>query len=227
LYDKAGAMAAMGRLHQAGDSPPAQRPSVSPHPDLEAEEIEQDPAERDRSVSLLSSGSITVLACQLLYLLLDLKARGWAMARLPLELHLTSVTVAALILGASTLLHGSNWLRRNWCGVAFVLCGTVMSVTAGLNRLGAIDPNGIWFFATVSIFASGTGVLLPWGPRWQAAYNIICLVDFAIGSGSPLVNPYGWLGMSSAVAVSQSASIVNERFRRAVQHQVAAARASE
>src|SRR5260370_26380287 len=99
LYDKAGAMAAMVRLHQDGDSPPAHMQPVLPPP-----QAEQDDADSDRFVSLLRIAGIIVLTCQVAYLLLDLNARGWAMARLPLALHLTNVTVAALILGTVTAL---------------------------------------------------------------------------------------------------------------------------
>ncbi|MFZ0889829.1 MAG: ATP-binding protein, partial [Candidatus Binataceae bacterium] len=149
------------------------------------------------------------------------QAAGWwwnvhrSGSGIPPQLAISGV-LSIIAVSTALALTWSAWFTRNWRTVALGLAATVIGDTL-VYSLPSSDPESL--FVGLMLLSVGAGALLPWGPRWQGAPNLICLGAMALQSLWMANRPddYGflrWLGLSTAVALTQFTALMHERRRR-------------
>jgi len=157
---------------------------------------------------MLRLSAAVIVVFQSAYLLDELTSSHFRAATA--GLHLFNVGVASLAFGISF----NAWLVRYWRGTVLVMCGTVIGVTAAIN---VVRHEDVPLFIVALLFSTGTGCLIPWSERWQAALNAFALGAFAVGEVLiPVHDPYlyfRWLGMLTAVTIAQLAAHLTGLYR--------------
>ena len=124
-------------------------------------------------------------------------------------LHLFNIGVTCLAFGISF----SPRLVRYWRGIVLATCWAVLGGTAAIN---AIRHEDIPLFIVVLLFSTGTGCLIPWSERWQAALNVFALASFAIVAALMSHDPFiyfRWLAILTGVAIAQLAAHLTALYR--------------
>jgi PAS domain S-box-containing protein len=169
------------------------------------------------ALRLLRVGACSLILYQSVYFALSLSLRERARPQTA-PLHLFNIAVGCVALAAT--FAWPEWLRRRWEIVALGMCA---GVTAGTTAITLLTGDHVQFFIVMVLFALASGALLPWRGAWQLAFNATLLAQFAIVSGwSPTYRGVSeWMGILTAAGLSQCATLINERFRRAMRTQVA------
>ncbi len=157
---------------------------------------------------MLRVGAVVIVVFQSAYLLNELSSpsdRSGTAA-----LHLFNVGVSSLAFGVSF----NAWLVRYWRQTVLVMCWAVIGGTAAIN---VIRHEDVPLFIVALLFSTGTGCLIPWSERWQAALNVFALAAFAADEAlMSAQDPYiyfRWLGMLTAVTIAQLAAHLTGLYR--------------
>ena len=168
--------------------------------------------------SILRAASIATIAFQMGYTLLDRVEYPQTFAR-TLPLHIASITLG-LVAGVATL---SPRAMRNWRAIALAICSSILAITAWI---GAINSDDDVLVASILLSFLGSGTLIPWNPRWQAALNVsgaLALLGYQAQTADP--NPriaISWTMLLSAALLSQLSAVLGARYRRKLAEQLAA-----
>jgi PAS domain S-box-containing protein len=157
---------------------------------------------------MLRVGAVVIVVFQSAYLLNELSSpsdRSGTAA-----LHLFNVGVSSLAFGVSF----NAWLVRYWRQTVLLMCWAVIGGTAAIN---VIRHEDVPLFIVALLFSTGTGCLIPWSERWQAALNVFALAAFAADEAlMSAQDPYiyfRWLGMLTAVTIAQLAAHLTGLYR--------------
>jgi PAS domain S-box-containing protein len=167
--------------------------------------------------SILRAAGLAILAFQIGYTVLDGVEYPLTFAG-TLPLHIASMALA-LIAVMATL---SPWAMRHWRAIALAICASILAITAWI---GAINSNGDVLVASILLSFLGSGALIPWSPRWQAAFNAsgaLALLGYSTHTADP--NPriaISWLMLLSAALLSQLSAALGARYRRKFADQLA------
>lgn len=158
---------------------------------------------------MLRVSAVVIFVFQTAYLLNELNSPNSRPATA--GLHLFNAGVTCLAFGISL----NAWLVRYWRGIVLAMCWAVIGGTAAIN---VIRNEDVPLFIVALLFATGTGRLIPWSERWQAALNIFALAAFAIGhalisAGDPFIY-FRWLAILTSVAIAQLAAHLTTLYRR-------------
>jgi PAS domain S-box-containing protein len=168
--------------------------------------------------SILRAAALAILAFQIGYTLLDGVEYPQTFAR-TLPLHIASMALALLAVIATF----SPRAMRNWRAIALAICASILVITAWI---GAINSDGDVLVASILLSFLGSGALIPWSPRWQAAFNAsgaLALLGYSTHTTDP--NPriaISWLMLLSAALLSQLSAALGTRYRRKFAEQLAA-----
>ncbi len=168
--------------------------------------------------SILRATSLAITAFQIGYAVLDGVEYPQTFAR-TLPLHIASITLGLGALMATL----SPWIMRNWRPIALAICASILAITAWI---GAIDGDGDVLLASILLSFLASGALVPWNPRWQAAFNLsgaLALLGYSMHAADP--NPriaISWLMLLSAALLSQLSAVLGARYRRKLAEQFAA-----
>jgi signal transduction histidine kinase/DNA-binding response OmpR family regulator len=173
-------------------------------------------------VNILRSGTILVALFQTAYMLLDLNLSP-ALFRAALPLHLAIVVTAAIGFVATLSSTG----RRHWRALAFWMITVVLFSTTALSVVsGRPEP----FYLAVVLMVTGAAALLPWESRWQLLLNGMALAAMFVQTWRVPDDLFEmhWLAGLLAIGLGQTAVIINQNYRRAMdQARMAALEASE
>ncbi|MGC2762710.1 MAG: PAS domain S-box protein [Candidatus Binatus sp.] len=168
--------------------------------------------------SILRAASIAIIAFQIGYTVLDGVEYPQTFTR-TLPLHIASITLG-LVAVVATL---SPRAMRNWRAIALAICSSILAITAWI---GAINSDGDALVASILLSFLGSGALIPWNPRWQAAFNVsgaLALLGYSMQTADP--NPriaISWMMLLSAALLSQLSAVLGTRYRRKLAEQLAA-----
>jgi hypothetical protein len=109
------------------------------------------------------------------------------------------------------------WCARRWREFVFLeFSGMVISAVI----ISSLTAQPIECFLAAVLLQTGAAVLVPWGPRWQAALFTVCVC--AITVGALLVPPAGastqylWIDLLAAAGLAQFVAVTTQRYRREV-----------
>jgi two-component system sensor histidine kinase/response regulator len=132
-------------------------------------------------------------------------------------LHLLNMLLGVAILGATS----TNIVKTHWRSVVWFSCCALMVST---TLIGLADKRPALMFGSVLLLLIGSGVLIPWGWRWQAAVEIVGIVCLIVASLTIPLTAYFWIILGSAVALAHLTHEVGRRNRlrikQALQSQV-------
>ena len=161
------------------------------------------------AILMLRVGALVIIVFQSGYLLNELESLDYWPATL--GLHLSNIVFACVALGASF----NAGLARHWRGIVLA---TSCAVIGGTTAISLIRHEDVPLFITALLFSMGTGCLIPWNERWQAALNIFALAAFALDEALiPAHDPYlyyRWLGMLNGVTIAQLSAYLAGVYRR-------------
>ncbi|MGZ6227355.1 MAG: hypothetical protein ACXWNE_04445, partial [Candidatus Binataceae bacterium] len=120
---------------------------------------------------MLRISTVVIFAFQTAYFVNELNSSGYR--PVTAGLHLFNIGAACLALSISL----NSWSMRYWRGTVLAMSWAVIAGTGAIN---VIRNEDIPLFAVTLLFATGTGCLIPWSERWQAALNIYALAAFTI-----------------------------------------------
>ena len=166
------------------------------------------------SSQLLRTGALLIILFQLALLSFDYYFRPGLERFPPVALHIFAILCGGLAFGGTLLRN--RWLHAQWRLVAFAICSlVVIAMTAIEGLTGQIVP----FYSGMLLFVVGTGLLLPWGSAWQAAFAGVVIAAFATSSlrmsSDPLIG-YGWLGILAAASLAQCSTVLIDAFRKSI-----------
>ncbi len=168
--------------------------------------------------SILRAASIAITAFQIGYTVLDAVEYPQTFAR-TMPLHIASMALGLVAIMATL----SPRAMRNWRAIALAICASILAITAGI---GAINSDGDVLVASILLSFLGSGALIPWSPRWQAAFNVsgaLALLGYSMQTADP--NPriaLSWTMLMSAALLSQLSAVHATRYRRKLAEQLAA-----
>jgi PAS domain S-box-containing protein len=158
---------------------------------------------------MLRVGALVMIVFQSGYLLNELESLDYRPATL--GLHLFNIVFACVALGVSF----NAGLARHWRGIVLATC---CAVIGGTTAISLIRHEDVPLFITALLFSMGTGCLIPWNQRWQAALNIFALAAFALDEALiPAHDPYlyyRWLGMLNGITIAQLSAYLAGVYRR-------------
>jgi two-component system sensor histidine kinase/response regulator len=161
------------------------------------------------AVLMLRVGALIIIVFQSGYLLNELKSLDYRPATL--GLHLFNIVFACVALGVSY----NAGLARYWRGIVLATC---CAVIGGTTAISLIRHEDVPLFITALLFSTGTGCLIPWKERWQAALNVFALAAFALDEALIPAHDrylyYRWLGMLNGVTIAQLAAYLAGVYRR-------------
>jgi len=200
---------------------PHSRNGSTPHAAAEAPPTRSAPATRSAGLTdllttdneywgalMLRVSAVVIVVFQSAYLLNELNSPNhWPATA---GLHLFNVGVSSLAFGITF----NARLVSHWRGAMLTMSWAVMGGTAAIN---VIRQEDVPLFIVALLFATGTGCLIPWSERWQAALNVFALAAFATDEALiPVSDPYihfRWLGMLTAVTIAQLAAHLTSLYR--------------
>jgi len=159
------------------------------------------------------SGPVAVLF-MLAYLVVSERGAG------PGRSMLTTTHWVAL--GATACFFGITWLpafRRHWRLWTLLFSILILSL---FIRIGMTNGDSVSPFVAILLCPVASASFVRWNPRWQAAMNVACLLEFAAAMHFfPIPNPfqlYRWLGLLAALCLAQFTAVFlhdyDRRFRR-------------
>jgi len=168
--------------------------------------------------SILRAASFAIIAFQIGYTVLDAVEYPQTFAR-TLPLHIASMTLGLVAIMATL----SPRALRNWRAIVLAICTSLMAITVWI---GVINSDGDVLIASLLLSFLGTGALIPWSPRWQAAFNAsggLAMLGYSMQTADP--NPrlaISWVMLLSAALLSQLSAVHGARYRRKLAEQLAA-----
>ena len=123
-------------------------------------------------VRQLRANVLVVAALLLLYLAMEFQARPGLVQHL-IELD----TICLGLLGIAFLLTFSELFARHWRAVTFIFCSLLVSVGTAISVIVRM-PDA--YLAGLVLFSMGCAVFVPWEAKWQAVFNLTCIVAFVI-----------------------------------------------
>jgi PAS domain S-box-containing protein len=151
--------------------------------------------------------------------------RGGALSPIEWTLRLCA-TAFGLAVFVATFVRAARAIDR-WELYAFTMDAVVLGAMT-LN--GLINREALHLFVFILLYAALTPSMLPWGPRWQAAFGVLTSSYFAIAAYQLRLGlsaeVYWTYGMISAVGVGQFISVLMNEFRQTVSSQLQALVAS-
>ena len=158
---------------------------------------------------MLRISTVVIFAFQTAYFVNELNSSGYR--PVTAGLHLFNIGAACLALSISL----NSWSMRYWRGTVLAMSWAVIAGTGAIN---VIRNEDIPLFAVTLLFATGTGCLIPWSERWQAALNIYALAAFTIDEAlisvhDPLIY-FRWLALLTAIVIAQLAAHLTALYRR-------------
>ena len=158
---------------------------------------------------MLRVSAVVIVVFQTAYLLDELNAPDhWPAAT---GFHLFNIGVSSLAL----VITFNASLARYWRGIVLAMCWAVIGGTAAIN---VIRHEDLPLFIAALLFSTGTGCLIPWNERWQAALNVFALAAFAADEALiPAHDHYlyfRWLAVLTAVIIAQLAAHLTSLYRR-------------
>ncbi len=168
--------------------------------------------------SALRAASLAIIVFQIGYAVLDGGEYPQTFAR-TLPLHIASMTLGVVALMATL----SPRAMRNWRAIALAICSSILAITAWI---AAINSDGDVLVASILLSFLGSGALIPWSPRWQAAFNVsgaLALLGYSMQAAHPISRlAIAWTMLVSAALLSQLSSVHGTRYRRKLAEQLAA-----
>ena len=156
-------------------------------------------------VTQMRVGASLVIAFQLACLLAaPYQARPAAPGTAPL--HLLNMLLGVAILGATY----TDVVKAHWRSVVWFSCCALMVST---TLIGLADKRPALMFGSVLLLLIGSGVLIPWGWRWQAAVEIVGIACLIVASLTIPLTVYFWIILASAVALAHLTHEVGRRNR--------------
>jgi signal transduction histidine kinase len=163
---------------------------------------------------LKSSGPVAVL---FMLAFLILSNRG----AIPGHPRLTIAHWTAL--AATAAFFGLTWLpafRRHWRLWTLLFAIFIMSL---LVRISATSGNPVTTFVAVILCPIASASFVRWNPRWQAAMNLACLLEFAAATYFlPLLDDfqaYRWIGVLAALCLAQFTAVFLHDYDRRLHRQ--------
>ncbi len=168
--------------------------------------------------SVLRAASLAIIAFQIGYTVLDGGEYPQTFAR-TLPLHIASMTLGVVAFMATLSPHA----MRNWRAIALAIGASILAITAWI---AAINSDGDVLGATIMLSFLGSGALIPWSPRWQAAFNVsgaLALLGYSMQATGPDSRlAIAWMVLVSAALLSQLSAVHGTRYRRKLAEQLAA-----
>ncbi len=168
--------------------------------------------------SVLRAASLAIIAFQIGYTVLDGGEYPQTFAR-TLPLHIASMTLGVVAFMATLSPHA----MRNWRAIALAIGASILAITAWI---AAINSDGDVLGATIMLSFLGSGALIPWSPRWQAAFNFsgaLALLGYSMQATGPDSRlAIAWMVLVSAALLSQLSAVHGTRYRRKLAEQLAA-----
>ncbi|MGA2409121.1 MAG: response regulator [Candidatus Binataceae bacterium] len=179
--------------------------------------------ETDQRVLGLRVGAICIVLFQITYLIFIYLNR-LALGPFSSLGHIFNIACPLLLVAAS--FRSTAWLERFWRITALLACTIV---TLNMGFLAILEQEARPLLVSSILFPLATALLLPWEPAWQAASSAVAVITtLSIGAlGTSEYSYPAWMGLFSAAAVGQAATIIRTRFRQAKDHFVAELAASE
>jgi PAS domain S-box-containing protein len=157
-------------------------------------------------------GALLVVAFQLACLFAD-PLHVPAAARVTVPLHALNLLLGVAILGATyTELFSAHWRVVCWC----TCCTLIVSTTL----IGLADKRPLLLFLSVLLFMIGSGALIPWGWRWQAALEVVGSACLVIASLTIGLTGYVWITLATAVALAHLTYEVGRRNRARIKQSI-------
>ena len=168
--------------------------------------------------SILRAASLAIIAFQIGYTVLDGVEYAQTFAR-TLPLHIASMTLCLVAIMATL----SPRAMRNWRPIALAICSSILAITAWI---AAINSNGDVLVASILLSFLGSGALIPWSPRWQAAFSVsgaLALLGYSMQAADPNSRlAIAWMMLVSAALLSQLSAVHGTRYRRKLAEQLSA-----
>jgi two-component system, sensor histidine kinase and response regulator len=120
----------------------------------------------------------------------------------------------------------SSWLARRWRVLAFLSCSAVF---AGMAAMSVITGKSGSLFVACMLLIVASGSIIPWEPRWQAAFNIVPVIALAIGApyARDGFNNFQWVEILTAIVFAQVTNLTLTSHREALRRRLAGLRSSE
>ena len=168
--------------------------------------------------SALRTGAIVIIALQIGYMVLGRIVYPHNFARTS-PFHVAGVTLGLIALVTAL----SRCAMRNWRVISLLVYTAIIASTAFVTVIdGDCDP----LVASIVLFSFGTGAMLPWGPRWQAALEVggaIAMIGYSMHTAdSTLSVANDWTTVVGALVLSQITAIHGARYRQKLAEQLAA-----
>jgi two-component system, sensor histidine kinase and response regulator len=143
----------------------------------------------------------------------------------PLAALYISELVLTVLIFALTF---TQWFRGHWRAPVFVLASALVASALAIS-ISTAEP--VAFFGAALMLMLGSAALVPWGPRWQLAFSILCLAacGFALLT-LPMpegLAAYRMLMMVMAAGLAQFIAIMAEHYRREFRFRIAALQENE
>jgi len=168
--------------------------------------------------SILRASALAIIVFQIGYIVLDGGEYPQTLAR-TLPLHIASITLGLVAIMATL----SPRAMRSWRAIALAICSSILAITAWI---GVINSDGDVLVASILLSFLGSGALIPWSPRWQAAFNVsgaLALLWYSMETADPNSRlAVAWIMLVSAALLSQLSTVHGARYRRNLAHQLAA-----
>ena len=168
--------------------------------------------------SILRAASLAIIAFQIGYTVLDGVEYAQTFAR-TLPLHIASMTLCLVAIMATR----SPRAMRIWRPIALAICASILAITAWI---AAINSNGDVLVASILLSFLGSGALIPWSPRWQAAFSVngaLVLLGYSMQAADPNSRlAVAWMMLVSAALLSQLSAVHGTRYRRKLAEQLSA-----
>lgn len=157
-------------------------------------------------------GAAILLAVQLANIAADFYAKPGYAARFT-SFHLLNI----LLLGTLIALTWTRFFAAQWRAIVLVACAVLLGVG---TLMSVLSHDVLPRFVSVLIFSMGCATFLPWGGSYQCMLNLFCLLSFATdkfySGGIAHQTAYLWIGLFTALTVSQFVAVYSERARKAL-----------
>jgi PAS domain S-box-containing protein len=150
-------------------------------------------------------GAAFVLLFQTGYLFADVHIVP-AAAHATVPFHLLNILLAAIFLRVTF----SGWFREHWEAATWFGCCALMASSTAISLAGdQPDP----LFVSVLLFLIGTGMLVPWSWRWQAALEAAGAACLAVAAVMIPINIYFWMMLATTIALAHCCHELARRNR--------------
>jgi signal transduction histidine kinase len=128
-----------------------------------------------------------------------------------------------IALGATVAFFGITWLppfRKHWR--LWTLLFSILIVSLFI-RISVTNGDSVSPFVAIILCPVASASFVRWSPRWQAAMNVACLLEFAAASHFlSMPDPfqlYRWLGLVAALCLAQFTAVFLHDYERTLHRQ--------